>query len=250
MEEVIHFPNAPITEALLDIRVKLPEQTDLAKLAAFHDTINQKYPAKQERVSWRGQIEIKPAPITHVSQSAAGGPDGYLFTSNDGRQIVQARLDGFTFSRLKPYGKWESLRDEARELWQQYIRIASPEVVTRVALRYINRIEIPFPIRDFKDYILTAPEIAPDLPQGLDNFFMRLVIPYPKAQAVAIVTETVEPVDEAHERLPLIFDIDVFRAVAFNVQDNSMWEAFESLHDLKNDIFFKSMTPKAKELFR
>lgn len=250
MVETTRFPNAPITEALLDIRVKLPAQTDLAKLATFHDAIKQKYSSKQERLAWRGHIEIKSTPVAQVSQSAVGGPDGYSFTSVDGRQVVQARLDGFTFSRLKPYDKWEALRDEARELWQHYIRIASPEAVTRVALRYINRIEIPLPIRDFKDYILTTPEIAPDLPQGLGSFFMRLVIPDPKAQAVAIVTETVEPSDESRNRLPLIFDIDVFRMAAFNVQDNAMWEAFEYLHDLKNDIFFKSITPKAKELFQ
>ena len=201
-------------------------------------------------MAWRGLVEIKASPVPEVSQSATGEPDGYLFTSVDGRQVVQARLDGFTFSRLKPYDKWTTLRDEAQELWQHYVRIASPETVTRVALRYINRIEIPIPMRDFKDYILTTPEIAPDLPQGLGSFFMRLVIPDPKAQAVAIVTETMEPIDESRNRLPLIFDIDVFRMAAFNIQDNAMWEAFEYLHYLKNDIFFKSITLKAKELFQ
>lgn len=249
MVEPTQFPNAPITEALLDIRVKLPGQTNLAKLAVFHDAIKQRYPTKQERVSWRGHIEIKASPVAQVSQSAVGGPDGYLFTSADGRQVVQARLDGFTLSRLKPYDKWETLRDEARDLWHHYVLVASPEAVTRVALRYINRIEIPLPMRDFKDYILTTPEIAPDLPQGLESFFMRLVIPDSKTQAVAIVTETVEPVDESNNRLPLIFDIDVFRMAAFNVRDKAIWETLEQLHDLKNDIFFKSITPNAKELF-
>lgn len=249
MVEVIHFPNAPITEALIDIRVKLPPQSDLAKLAVFHDAIKQRYPAKQERVSWRGHIEVKASPVAQVSQSAAGGPDGYLFTSLDGRQVVQARLDGFTFSRLKPYDKWETLRDEARELWQHYMRIASPENVTRVSLRYINRIEIPLPMRDFKEYILTTPEIAPDLPQGLGSFFMRLVIPDAQTQAVAVVTETVEPIDESSNQLPLIFDIDVFRMAAFDLQGKALWETLDQLHDLKNDIFFKSITPKAKELF-
>ena len=250
MVETTRFPNAPITEALLDIRVTLPAQTDLAKLATFHDAIKQKYPSKQERLAWRGHVEIKASPVPEVSQPATGGPDGYLFTSVDSRQVVQARLDGFTFSRLKPYDKWTTLRDEAQELWQHYVRIASPETVTRVALRYINRIEIPLPMRDFKDYILTTPEIAPDLPQGLGSFFMRLVIQDPNAQAVAIVTETMEPIDESRNRLPLIFDIDVFRMAAFNIQDNAMWEAFEYLHDLKNDIFFRSITLKAKELFQ
>jgi uncharacterized protein (TIGR04255 family) len=249
MVEAIHFPNAPITEALLDIRVKLPPETSLTRLATFQDAVKQRYPSRQERLAWEGHIEIKSSPVARVSQSAAGGPIGYLFTSVDGKHVVQARMDGFTFSRLKPYDKWEGLRDEAKDLWRHYIKIASPESVIRVALRYINRIEIPLPIRDFKDYILTTPEIAPDLPQGLDSFFMRLVIPDGKTQAVAIVTETVEAIDESSNRLPLIFDIDVFRLAAFNIQDKTLWETFEQLHDLKNDIFFKSITPKAKELF-
>jgi len=29
-----------------------------------------------------------------------------------------------------------------------------------------------------------------------------------------------------------------------------MWEDFEKLRDFKNDIFFNSVTEKAKELFR
>ena len=164
MVESIQFPNAPITEALLDIRVKLPVQTDLKTLATFQDAIKLRYPLRQERLAWRGQIEIKSTPVTHVSQSAAGGPDGYLFTSNDGRQVVQARLDGFTFSRLKPYDKWESLRDEARELWQHYVQIASTERHS-VALRYINRIEIPSRCEISRIHSSTL-EISPDFHRG------------------------------------------------------------------------------------
>ena len=37
MTEPTRFPNAPITEALLDIRVNLPEHVDLAQLATFQD---------------------------------------------------------------------------------------------------------------------------------------------------------------------------------------------------------------------
>ena len=81
--------------------------------------------------------------------------------------------------------------------------------VIRLALRYINRIEIPLPMRDFKDYILTVPEIAPGVPQGLERFFMRLIIPSDEAQAVAVVTESMEPVTD-NKTVPVIFDIDVY----------------------------------------
>jgi uncharacterized protein (TIGR04255 family) len=242
------FPNAPITEALLDIRAQLPAQANLAQLATYHDSVKDLYPTKRERHSWQGGFKLNPPGDIEVLQSQ-GGPDGYLFTSTDGKQIVQARLDGFTFNRLKPYDRWETFRDEARRLWQLYVRVADPKQVTRAALRYINRIEIPLPMKDFKDYILTLPEIAPGLPQGLDKFLMQLVIPLPDTPAKAVITATMEAVTDT-DKLPLIFDIDVFRVAAFNVTDEEVWQVFEELHDLKNNIFFESITPKAKELFQ
>jgi uncharacterized protein (TIGR04255 family) len=163
---------------------------------------------------------------------------------------VQARLDGFTFNRLKPYKDWESLRDEARKLWQHYTQIASPKNITRVALRYINRIEIPLPMRDFKDYILTIPEIAPGLPQGLANLFMRLIIPVPAMNASAIVTEAFDPPAASSSVLPFIVDIDVSCEALFDVDAVEVWETFEKLRELKNEIFFKSITDRAKELFQ
>lgn len=248
MAERTIFPNAPITEALLDIRVQLPAEANLAQLATYHDFVKEGYPTKRERHSWQGGFKLNPPGDIEVLQSQ-GGPDGYLFTSTDGKQIVQARLDGFTFNRLKPYDRWETFRDQARQLWQHYVRVANPKQVTRTALRYINRIEIPLPMKDFKDYILTFPEIASGLPQGLEKFLMQLVIPLPDTPAKAVITATMEPVTDTN-KLPLIFDIDVFRVAALDVKDEEAWQVFEKLHDLKNNIFFKSITAKAKELFQ
>jgi len=245
--ERIIFPNAPITEALLDIRVSLPGETNLDRLANFHNTVKEQYPNKRVRKSWKGGVRIKEGhPELLESQ---GGPDGYLFTSSDGRQVVQARLDGFTFNRMKPYDRWETFRDQAKALWQIYVKIACPKQITRIALRYINRIEIPLPIRDFKDYILTCPEIAPGLPQGLAKLFMHLTIPVPEIPAMVLLAQTMEPVTDTN-KLPLIFDIDVFRETGIDIESEELWKTFEKLHELKNDVFFKSITDEARELFK
>src|SRR5688572_30820653 len=111
MPDVTRFPNAPITEALLDIRVKLPAEVTLTRLASFHDNVREQYPVKRERVRWEGSIQFEPGIVPEM-RPPSGGPDGYLFTSADGKQIVQARLDGFTFNRLKPYDRWETFRDQ------------------------------------------------------------------------------------------------------------------------------------------
>lgn len=243
-----HLARAPIVEAVLAVSATLPDTVDQARLAGFQDRLGGQYPSKQTRVAWSSQIELKSdkPPVTRTS----GGPVGYLFTSGDGTQVVQALKEGFAFSRLPPYPDWASFSQEALTLWGKFSEYTSPTKVNRVGLRFINRILLPLPIPDFKEYLLTVPEIAPELPQGLSSFLFRLVIPIEKAKATAIIIETIEDVDKGSDSLPLILDIDVFRVGALPMSADKLRPIFDQLCEIKDQVFFKSLTDKAKELLR
>ena len=150
---------------------------------------------------------------------------------------------------MKPYESWDTFRSEARKLWEIYFQLTNPVKITRIALRYINRIEIPLPFKDFKEYILTTPEISPKLPQALEHFFMQLVVPNPDIPATAVITQTMEKPTE-NQILPLILDIEVFLQTSYLENKAEIWDEFEKLRIFKNDIFFDSITDKAKELFK
>jgi len=242
-----HFPKAPITEALLDIRVSFTAPIEVAQLQCFHDEIRHEYPSKQPRVMWQGQVRVAQQA---VQQAVKRGPEGLMFKSADGQRVVQVRQDGFTFNWLKPYQTWEILRDEARRHWEQYRDKFRPEAVTRLGLRYINRLELPLPVSDFRDFVKTAPDIADGMLQGVSSLFMRLEIPDHKRGLMAIVTETIEPPIDEGKRLPFIFDIDVVRPTTFEPSSLAIWETFEQMRELKNEIFFASVTERAKEMFR
>jgi uncharacterized protein (TIGR04255 family) len=242
------FPNAPITEALIDIKVQLPEATNLSILSTYHEIIKQNFPNKKERIAWQGGIEFEEGQEPKLS-APLGGPDGYLFTSSDEKRVVQARMDGFTYSRLKPYTCWEEFMYEAKELWKLYVEIAGPLSISRLGLRYINRIDIPIPIRDFKEYILTFPEIAPEIPRELNDFFMQVVIQDSDIDIKTILTETIDKSCLNDLTIPLIFDIDVFKESKLSIESD-FWSDFKYMQELKNRIFFNSVTDKAKELFR
>lgn len=246
MTEWPRFPNAPIVEAILDIRVRFGSRVALSQLADFYEVVRDHFPVKEERVTWEGTLQVAQQ---EVQQAVKRGPEGFIFRAADGRRSVQARQDGFTFNWLRPYDRWPSLRDEAKKYWERYVAMFRPESVTRVALRYINRLELPLPVADFREYVLTGPEIAPELPQGLRAFFMRLELLNESHSAIALVSETLQPVTE-DGRLPFIFDIDAIREATFEPQSTGIWDAFEQLREYKNEIFFKSMTEKAKELFK
>jgi uncharacterized protein (TIGR04255 family) len=245
-----HFPKAPIVEALIDLQVTFASPVDLTRLEAFHQAIKEEYPLKQSRVKWHGEIKIgKPEP----QQTVQRGPEGFMFKSRDGKRLVQVRQDGYTFNWLKPYPTWPVFRDQARTHWERYSSTYRPETISRLGLRYINRIEIPLPFNDFRDFVRTAPDVAEGLPQGLSGLFMRLELPDAKRRILAIVTEAMEvPIDvDGVKRLPLIFDIDIVDPTKFiDPASSSIWDRFEEMREYKNEIFFGSLTERTKEMFR
>jgi len=247
LEKYPIFPNAPISEAVLDIRVQLPQEFEVKKLSECYDPVKDRYRVKKEKHFIKGKFELKqkepPDLVMHQN-----GLLGYQCVSEDENKIVQARIDGYTFNKLKPYENWNVFCEEAKELWGHYVKLCEPTIVKRIALRYINRIDIPLPFNDFDEYILTNPAIAQGLPQEVANFFMRLEIPQPKINSNAIVILTMGKPQQPNS-FPLIFDIDVYRQVEFEADEIKIWNIFEELRNFKNEIFFKSTTDKAKELF-
>lgn len=240
--------NAPITEALIDIRTKLPSAIDVKSIDNLFEKIKNQYPEKQEQRVSEFSFELKAdeEPVKASKHKV----NGYRYISSGKKQIVQARLDGFTFSRLHPYIKWEDLRDEGHRLWDLYKEITSPEAITRVALRYINNLNIPMPITDFGDY-LTAPPIVPEgISQSVKSFLTRVIIYEPSIDVNAIITHVLEPLSPEADRAPIILDIDVFKLRQDGIEEQDAWQIIEQLRHFKNKIFDKSITDKLKEIYQ
>jgi uncharacterized protein (TIGR04255 family) len=247
---VERFRNAPITEALIDIRADLPPSVSLADLEKLHSQVEDNYPGKQTRTMWEGAIQ--PGDKREPLKTTRHHIDGYLFKSADGKQVVQFRLDGFSFSRLHPYTEWTEVYAEARRVWDIYRIATKPVGVKRLATRYINSIVIPSKKFDYDHYFTAAPKIPEGLPQLLSHFFTRLVIPFPDQGATAIVIQT--PSDKPDPaRSTVILDIDVFvefKEVELAADDPRIDEMFAILRKVKNEIFFSCVTEPTKELFR
>jgi uncharacterized protein (TIGR04255 family) len=244
MTSDIHYPNAPITEAVLDIQA-----TSLVSVETLAN-VNEgepDYPKSDKLNATSGAMMF--GPDTNTFATATTQPLGYLIRSSDGFHIYQARLNGFTFSRLLRYPHWSAFSSEGRRLWEKYRAVAQPSAITRVALRYVNRIDIPLPVKDFADYLRTVPQISPDLPQGLSAYFMQLVIPLADIQGGSVINQTIiEPAKP--EVVSLVLDIDVFRTVDIPQNDADLWDLFEQLRKKKNEVFEACITEEARRLFR
>jgi uncharacterized protein (TIGR04255 family) len=245
LEDNTRLSKAPITEALIDIRVKLAPDFDIGRFDEISAAVRHEYPARQEQRVSHLQFQMGPEENRVDQQTKI---NGYRYLSSDKKQIFQVRIDGFTFNRLAPYADFERLRSEAQALWRHYKKAVTPVSITRVALRYINRLNIPFPIGDFADY-LTAPPLVPEgLPQGVSGFLTRVVIHESYIGANAVITQALEPA-VGGDAVPIILDIDTFIDRPEGLEEGQVWEVLEKLRHFKNRIFFRSITLKLKEMY-
>jgi uncharacterized protein (TIGR04255 family) len=240
------FPNAPITEAVLDIQCKLPEKVTLEDLKQLHKGLKNRFPEVREQRLFERSFKFGPDLRESSTQEKI---IGYHFKSPQEQKLIQYRLNGYSFNKLAPYKDWPSLKSEANEFWRLYYKRVKPLKVTRIALRYINRIKIPLPMKNLNEYLLTLPKIAPNLPQEIKTFLMRIEIQDTEIPAIAIIVQAMEKTTQSG-KLPIILDIDVVQENDYYKNISDIWDVFEKIRNFKNDIFFETTTDKAKELFR
>lgn len=238
---------APITEAIIDIRVKLPSSVTAEKIHSIYELVKEQYPEEQKQEVSEFKFEPKADVKVKASEAAI---KAYRYITSDKKQILQTRLDGFALSRLHPYEDWDTLRDEAFRLWKMYVDIATPELIYRVAVRYINNLNIPMPKKDFNEYLTAAPTVPEALPQAISSFFNRIVLPNPSINSHAIITQALEQVIDTNQPIPIILDIDAIHHKPDGLSEDEAWTTIENLRHFKNDIFFNSITPELKELYK
>jgi uncharacterized protein (TIGR04255 family) len=241
-----HLKKAPIVEAIIDFRVKLPSDFISQKFASFKKKLSPKYTKMEKSRIMTSSIKIQDdKPIIEPLKDKGIG--GYKFTSRDKKEVAQFRIDGFTFSRLHPYTRWEEVLDEAKRLWQLYSLKAQPQVINRISVHYINRIDIPLPVGDLEEYFTASPMLPKTLPQKLNEFFTRLIVREKDLHAGIIQTDIDSP---KKNHAGFIIDIDVFKSSKSGISEKEIWQIFERLHELKNRIFFELITEKTVRLFK
>jgi uncharacterized protein (TIGR04255 family) len=165
------------------------------------------------------------------------GLQGYRFRSQDGLEIASFKQDGFSFSRLKPYTRWEQVFSEAERLWKSYVSAAAAEEVTRIALRFINRILLPLPIADFARYLTAPPAIPPSAPQDVTSFLFRSVLFDAKTGITTNFTQVVEGHPEG-TNLPFILDVDAYIMKSMNPDSAELTSGFVTLREMKKPCVF------------
>jgi uncharacterized protein (TIGR04255 family) len=248
------YINAPIVEALIDIHVVLVGETSGLDIVDKTSCYLRDFPIRREILTPPNQINIQFVPSEVPSKFSLGNLEGVRYIRQDGSGAIDARLSSFTY-RVNAYDSWEVFQPEAQSLWEKYTANMQVDQVTRVALRYTNRFDVPLEIVKTKGANLFYPSVDDPLgkDKGLDQnknlteYILRMMMEHPDINAKSIVQRgTNGPSVNEPNIVPVVLDIDIFSEKEYPIEE--VWVCLESLHQRGKNIFEESMTGIIREM--
>jgi uncharacterized protein (TIGR04255 family) len=238
-----HLANAPIVEAVVDFRVLPQENVNSETFAGLTASIGNRYSQNSSLQSVEGRFGIENGQF--VNDLSKPTTIGWRYHSDT--EIAQFRLNGFTFSKIAPYTTWKEVFEEACRLWKVYLQIHDPKQVSRVAVRYVNQMRLDAHAK-LDEYLESPPLLPLPIPQVISEYLLRTKVEDLSRGASAVIIQALEPqVDPSV--LSVLLDIDAFREVNMAPNDPAILSIFQQLRELKNDIFFASITEKTAGMY-
>lgn len=237
-----HYPNAPIAEALIDIRLVYPDAVTLEQLTRAADEMIAAFPDRKplHLVEFGFDFAERQGSNTHEQA-------GWRLEAKN--KVLQLQRIGFTYSQLPPYGNWETFRSEARGYWDVFRQSLSQSGASRIAVRVINKIPTPQAEISLEEYISVYPVVPAELPATATSAFVQLQLALPdvlpNAQAILKVASGRADASGPH----LILDIDLF-AVGVVENDDEIWSTLERFGIEKDKIFEACITDKVRKAIK
>ena len=242
--------SAPIIEAVIDIDCDMPPTVDLAALApAATQAFSTQYPNTRTQLTQETQFEIRDQESPKVTTQH--GLAALQFFSEDERQLVQFRRQGFSFNRLAPYSSLDDYLPEIERTWRLFVNLAAPVTITRIRLRYINRLGLPLTNGkvELDEFLKLGPRLPDDANLMFSSFLNQHIVTESVTGNIVKIIMSSQPPEG--ETLPLILDIEAERPCAIEPTDwTQIAERIGSLRSLKNLIFNQSLTETCLNLFR
>lgn len=248
----LKLKNPPIVEVVLDIDCDFRPSFDLTEIeGSLRDALRETYPKLRQQLVQEHTIEATEAEAKHAVRHTR---QALQFLTEDEKQLVQARIGGFSFNRLAPYSTLDDYMAEIERTWSIFMRLAKPVTIRRVSLRTINRLVFPLEENgsvELDHYLKNVPKLPDEDGMEGTGFLSQYSAIEKGTRNSLTVVLTTQPGDA--KDYPVIFDINV-SADEVSVAEPSDWlgitKIIESLRCLKNRVFKNTITQQCLSLYQ
>ena len=137
------------------------------------------------------------------------------------------------------------------DAWAAAREVIKPASITRIGLRYINRIDQNHPDESPGDWLAPSDYIPKAALSSLPGFLSRLEVRTTKdSRRIVTLGEAISSPDSPQGARAILLDIDCIVEKEIGVDDQAIIEEIAALHDAAWEIFAASRTPRLEQLLR
>ena len=240
------YKNPPIEEALVEFRFVPRHEWDLTIPGMLHEhaALKDNYPGKprQQRVVEAALLNVPQKPPSIAVREGVGR---IQLVSEDGKRLVSLGPDVLSINVLRPYDNWENFRPRIAAALNAYRDIANPKAVSRVGVRYINKVVLPGKEMELGNYFLCRLSSGPGLPNQMAGFMSRVEYVYDDGVKLLLTQASVEAPEGISA---FLLDLDTVRE-RIEVSLEDVMEIVDDLHEKEGLAFEATITDKAREVF-
>lgn len=244
-----HYSHAPIVEAVIDLNASFGEPLSIEKIELFARQFKLEFPHMQ-------RINALSMAVGHSGENGAltsnisSGALGVRMTNAIGDRVLQIRTQGLSYSHLPPYTNWQTFATEMKPFWRMYTEEFLPDSITRLAVRFINRITVPQGV-DLDLYLNVTPRLLTGICPDVEGYFMQLVLPQRDLgnEWRAIVNTGIEAA-ASPDVMSVLLDIDLFCVATVPTDEAQVWRVLNQLRERKNEIFEAAITDRVRGMIQ
>lgn len=197
------YNRPPLIEAVCDFRFSSSQPWDWTIPGLFYEQIQSNFPIRQQVNVIETTIDARQAKVVQQSQPKL------QFLNENRTEVIQVGPDNLSIHQLRPYDGWDHFKARILEYLLTYRKAAKPLSLTRLGLRYVNHIALPYTEFELEDYFRILPQVPDPIPQVFPTFLLNIEVPYTSPECgLRIIFATVVP--ETPNTLAHVLDLDIF----------------------------------------
>jgi uncharacterized protein (TIGR04255 family) len=243
------YKNPPIEEALCEFHFVPGTEWDMGIPFLFRERVRSVYPGKSREHSVLKAGLRAGEPGVPPSLMLEQGLGRIQFPNPDGTEMTAIGRDVLSVHVMRPYPGWEKFQPRIADALTAYVATAKPKGVSRIGVRYINKVVIKASGRvQLNEFFASPPSGPPGFPGALVSVMDRHEYLYDDNQTKAVVTFS--SASAPKDLLAFLLDIDLIREWPTEpLAIEAVMKAVGDLRESERMLFESLITDRTREVF-
>lgn len=169
--------------------------------------------------------------------------------NEQGTRLIALGPDVLSVHTLRPYDRWDAYRPRIAEALAAYTDVVGgPIRVTRIDVRYINKIVLPDTVSLLETYFRCRPLATSGLPSKMGGFISQVEYIYPDDVRLLLAHASIQSAP-GQSTAAYLLDLDVFIMPPIPLSVDKAMDFVDTLHEREGEAFEAIITDEARALF-